>query len=138
MYLFLNADGHDAQSYVKLENGEWSNALGTVAGIEGKPASITVDKVATGEPGTDAIIENVGTSSDVQLDFTIPRGDKGETGADGKAATVTVGDIIQGEAGTLPRVKNTGDDNAAVLEFTIPKGDKGEKGIVISMMVASI
>ncbi|WP_271807750.1 hypothetical protein, partial [Commensalibacter communis] len=50
---------------------------------------ITVGTITTGEPGTKVIVENVGTSSDVILNFTIPKGDKGEKGEQG----------IQGENG---------------------------------------
>ncbi|CAI3961626.1 unnamed protein product [Commensalibacter communis] len=50
---------------------------------------MTVGTITTGEPGTKVIVENVGTSSDVILNFTIPKGDKGEKGEQG----------IQGENG---------------------------------------
>ncbi|CAI3960203.1 unnamed protein product, partial [Commensalibacter communis] len=36
------------------------------------------------EPGTKVIVENVGTSSDVILNFTIPKGDKGDKGDQGE------------------------------------------------------
>ena len=35
--------------------------------------------VETGDAGTDVIVENVGTSSEAVLNFTIPRGDAGYT-----------------------------------------------------------
>ncbi|CAI3960988.1 unnamed protein product, partial [Commensalibacter communis] len=50
---------------------------------------MTVGTITTGEPGTKVIVENVGTSSDVILNFTIPKGDKGDQGEQG----------IQGEKG---------------------------------------
>ncbi|CAI3961578.1 unnamed protein product, partial [Commensalibacter communis] len=40
MYLQLAAAEHEAKTYIKLNNGEWSEPLGMVAGPEGKPASI--------------------------------------------------------------------------------------------------
>ena len=53
-------------------------------GVQGDPgdaATITVGTVTTGQPGTDATVTNVGTSSAAVFNFTIPRGDKGEAGA---------------------------------------------------------
>lgn len=47
-------------------------------GIPGTSATITIGTVTTGEPGSDASVVNVGTSSNAILDFVIPRGDKGE------------------------------------------------------------
>jgi hypothetical protein len=47
-------------------------------------ATITVaSPVTTGAAGTNAIVTNTGTSSNVILNFTIPRGDTGATGATG-------------------------------------------------------
>lgn len=51
----------------KASNGEFS-------------ASITSVEAITGEPGTEAIVENVGTKQSAQLLFTIPRGADGEDG----------------------------------------------------------
>ena len=53
-------------------------------GVQGDPgdaATITVGTVTTGQPGTNATVTNVGTSSAAVFNFTIPRGDKGEAGA---------------------------------------------------------
>lgn len=49
-------------------------------GPDGDAATITVGTVTTGAPGTSATVVNSGTSSAAVLDFTIPRGDKGESG----------------------------------------------------------
>jgi hypothetical protein len=49
----------------------------------GSSATITVGSTTTGEPETDAIVENSGTSSDAIFDFTIPRGSSGPTGPSG-------------------------------------------------------
>lgn len=43
------------------------------------PATITVGTTTTGEPGTEASVTNVGTSSVAVLNFTIPRGATGAT-----------------------------------------------------------
>lgn len=46
-------------------------------------ATITVNSTTTGAAGTNASVTNTGTSSDVVLNFVIPRGDTGATGATG-------------------------------------------------------
>lgn len=51
-----------------------------VQGETGKAATITLGSVGTGEPGTDVVIENTGTSAAAVFNFVIPRGEKGETG----------------------------------------------------------
>ena len=43
-------------------------------GTDGKAATITVGTVITGNPGTDAKVENVGTANDAIFRITIPRG----------------------------------------------------------------
>jgi hypothetical protein len=48
-------------------------------------ATIAVQSTTTGNAGTDAIVTNSGTSSNVLLNFTIPRGATGDTGAAGAA-----------------------------------------------------
>ena len=53
---------------------------------------LTVGTVTTGEAGTEATVTNRGTSSRAILDFTIPRGEKGEKGDTGAQG-------IQGVAG---------------------------------------
>ena len=55
-------------------------------GDKGDPtATIEINDVTTGEAGTDAKIENVGTNVNMKLNITIPRGEKGETGETGEA-----------------------------------------------------
>lgn len=50
-------------------------------GPDGDAATIAVGTVTTGAPGTSATVVNSGTSSAAVFDFTIPRGDKGESGS---------------------------------------------------------
>lgn len=52
-------------------------------GDTGKAATIQIGTVTTGEPGTDASVENVGTATDARLNFTIPRGADGTSGSGG-------------------------------------------------------
>lgn len=42
-------------------------------------ASVTVGSTTTGDPGSSASVTNSGTTQDAVFDFTIPRGDKGDT-----------------------------------------------------------
>lgn len=79
----------------KMENGIRDNQ-----GADGTSATITVGEVVTGEPGTEASVENTGNESAAVLKFTIPKGEKGDKGDKGDT----------GEQG--------------------PQGEKGEQGEV--------
>ncbi len=92
-------------------------------GIQGPAGTITIGTVSTGSPGTDVIIENVGSTANALLNITIPAGDRGITG---DAGTITVGSTTTSAAGTSASVENVGSSSDAILNFTIPKGDKGE------------
>lgn len=52
-------------------------------GADGKAATIEIGTVTTGEPGTQAQVTNVGTSSAARLNFVIPKGATGATGGKG-------------------------------------------------------
>jgi hypothetical protein len=65
---------------------EWLASLQGTDGDPGPAGTITVGSVATGEPGTSAEVENVGTASAAVLNFTIPRGDPGEDAEGGGGA----------------------------------------------------
>ncbi len=86
-------------------------------------ATVEVESVTTGEPGSNASVDNVGTNQNAKLHFSIPKGDKGD------AATVAVGEVRTGAAGSVPVVKNVGTSHDAIFNFVIPKGDKGDFGI---------
>lgn len=71
------------------------------------PATITLGTTTTSDPGTNASVTNVGTNSNVILDFTIPRGAIGATGATGP--TGPKGDQgQQGVAGPIGKQGETG------------------------------
>ena len=65
-------------------------------GVDGAAATIAVGTVSTGAAGSSASVINSGTSSAAVFDFTIPRGDKGDTGAQGVSVT---GVILQSTSG---------------------------------------
>ncbi len=52
-------------------------------GADGKAATIEVAETITGEPGTSAKVENIGTLNAAKLKFTIPRGKDGASGSGG-------------------------------------------------------
>lgn len=81
-----------------------------------------VEEIVTGNPGTKASVKNLGTKTDPTLQFTIPKGDKGD------AATVRVGTVTTTNPGTQASVTNSGTVNDAVLNFSIPRGSKGDTG----------
>ena len=87
---------------------------------------ITITATAeTGEPGTEATVENTGTGTNPVFNFTIPRGNPGQNGA---AATIQVGTVTTSEAGGEAEVTNSGNDTAAVFNFVIPRGQTGPAG----------
>ena len=61
------------------------------------------------------------------LSFTIPKGDKGNTGATGATPKITV-KVVTGEAGTQASVTQSGTTENPVITLTIPRGDTGSLG----------
>ena len=93
--------------------------------------TMQIGDTITGEPGTDALVENVGTPTEPKLQFTIPRGDEG------KAATIQVGEVTASDPGSEPQVKNSGTENAAVFDFVLPRGQTGPTGPAATIEVES-
>ena len=60
-------------------------------GDPGEAATVTVGTTQTGEAGTEATVQNGGTTSAAVLNFVIPRGEKGDTGAAGPGVSVGSG-----------------------------------------------
>ncbi len=65
-----------ANGYIGTEE-EWLESL---KGSDGITPTIEVGTVTTGEPGTKACVENVGTKTAAIFDFVIPQGEKGSPG----------------------------------------------------------
>jgi hypothetical protein len=65
----------------------WTNlvALSAITGPQGPqgPATIAIGTVTTGAAGSSATVTNSGTSSNVVLDFSLPRGNTGAAGSGG-------------------------------------------------------
>ena len=75
------------------------------AGADGAPGPanvLTIGTVTTGEPGTQAAASITGESPNQVLNLTIPRGDKGETGAGGGTADSVAWDNVTGKPSTFP------------------------------------
>ena len=94
----------------KGDPGEDGESIVGPSGPPGSPgiaASVDAGTTTTGDPGTDASVENSGTSSTAIFDFTIPRGDKGDKGDIGQ------GILIKGSVpnhASLPATGNTPGD----------------------------
>lgn len=69
--------------YIQGENWwVWDEESGAYvdSGVDAS-VSLAIADTVTGAPGSDAMVENIGTASDLLLRFTIPRGEKGEVGS---------------------------------------------------------
>ena len=100
-------------------------------GAPGTSATVTVGGTTTGEPGTDAKVENTGTKTNVVLEFTIPRGDVGPAGPAGEQGPAgPKGDPGErgpaGERGPQGEPGEQGERGPAGEQG--PKGDPGERG----------
>ena len=94
-----------------------------VAGESGNPTlSVSIGKVTTGEPGTDAEVKNSGNDTDIQLDFTIPRGDTGP--AAGFGTPTATAHLVDGPPTVA--VTASGPDTAKIFhfDFGIPGGEE--------------
>jgi len=97
----------------------------------GTAGTITIGTVTTGAPGSSATITNVGTAENAILNFVIPRGDVGATGATGPTgATGATGPAgptgatgPQGSTGPAGPQGETGPTGPQG-----PQGDPGEQG----------
>ena len=69
--------------------------------------SISIGTTTTGEAGTDASVSNSGTSTNMVLNFTIPKGANGQDGQDGVDGT-------NGADGTSVLVIEATDENNAL------------------------
>lgn len=75
-------------------------------GTAGAAATIAVGTVTTGQPTDPASVTNTGTSSAAVFDFTIPKGEKGDTGATG--TTLLYGTCSTGASTAAKEVTITG------------------------------
>lgn len=107
---------------------------GSVRPVEqsgGDTVSVVVESTTTGDPGTDASVENIGTDQQVRLVFAIPRGqpgekgDQGETGPAGKDGEQGP-EGTNGKDGITPTIGENG--NWYLGETDTGKPSRGEPG----------
>lgn len=111
-------------------DGKWTSLEGP-EGPAGQAASVEAGTTTTGAAGSDAAVENVGTTSAAVFNFTIPTG---AVGPDGEAGTQQVGNVetnqlTPGSDNTVV-INNSGTATAAVWDYTfsLAAGAKGEDG----------
>lgn len=84
-YLGYGLPDHEG-SYELSLNAFWYARGGKYIGVTSIGTggnTLKIGKTTTGAPDTQASVVNSGTAKDVVLDFTIPKGNKGDTGAKG-------------------------------------------------------
>lgn len=74
-------------------------------GDKGEDSTIVIGDTTTGEPGTNAIVTNSGTNSHAILNFTIPKGEKGDRGEPGERGKDGTGVNILGHYETLAELQ---------------------------------
>lgn len=85
--------GDTGDTGAKGETGETGETGAT--GAPGQAATIQVGTVTTGAAGSNVSVTNSGTANAAVLNFTIPRGDKGETGDGGVPTDGEVGQVLK-------------------------------------------
>lgn len=95
-----------------------------INGQDGEAATIAVGTVTTGLPTDPASVTNVGTSSDAVFNFTIPKGDTGDTGLTGNGISTIVQTGTSGLVDTYTIYYTDGDDST----FTVTNGQDGADG----------
>lgn len=89
-------------------------------GPEGKAATIIIGTVSTGDENSNVIITNSGTNTNAVLNFTIPRGSKGDKGEVGYYFTPSVD-----SDGLLSWVNNGNLSNPDPINIKGPQGIQG-------------
>ena len=106
-----------------------------IPGPKGEPgkdgsSTIRVGDTVTGEEGTKAFVENVGSVENAILKFTIPRGSRGN------ADTIALGDTYTLDSNARAKVVDRGSLNNHIFDFYIPQGFDGVDGKSEGIMVA--
>ena len=111
-------------------------------GQDGVSPTINIGTVTTLDAGSPATVTNVGSESNVILDFGIPRGSQGEAGeagadgsngVDGITPTVTIGSTTTVSYDSPASVTNSGSSTDVILNFEIPQGVPGDDSYCLSV-----
>ena len=117
-------------------DGKWTSLEGP-EGPAGQAATVDVGSTTTGAAGSDAAVENVGSSSAATFNFTIPTGAKGPDGEAGtqQVGQVTTNQLNPGSDATVV-INNSGSVTNAVYDYTfsIAAGEKGEPGTGVNIL----
>lgn len=95
-----------------------------IDGVDGAAATISVGTVTTGAAGSSATVRNRGTSSAAVFDFTIPKGDTGNTGATGNGISSISKTSTSGLVDTYTILYTNTDTDT----FTVTNGANGQDG----------
>lgn len=93
-------------------------------GPPGQAATVKVSETITSDPGSNAMVENLGTENTALLRFTIPRGQAGPAGATPQLA-VTVTTLPPGQQATA---QIFGPAETPTITIGIPQGLTGDRG----------
>ena len=101
-------------------------------GADGITPTLKVGTVTTLEAGSNATVTMSNNNNVYTLNFGIPKGNKGDTGASGGSGettvinpTITIGTVTNGDTASATI---TGDSPNYTLNLVLPKGAKGDKG----------
>lgn len=92
-------------------------------GVDGISPTVSVGTTTTGQAGSQAIVQNSGTETDVVLDFTIPRGIQGDNGSTFTPSVSESGIISWTNDGGLP--------NPSPQNIRGPQGQNGSPGLYV-------
>ena len=104
-----------------VDASAWVN-IGAMKGPKGDTGAAGTVAIGTVTEGNVVSVENVGTSENAILNFTLKKGDKGDSG---NAATVSIGTVTKGDNAS---VVNVGTPTNAIFNMVLPKGDRGPQG----------
>ena len=103
-------------------------------GADGITPTLKVGTVTTLAAGSNATVTMSKNNNEYTLNFGIPKGNKGDTGASGGSGettvinpTITIGTVTNGDTASATI---TGDSPNYILNLVLPIGDKGDKGDV--------
>ena len=101
-------------------------------GADGITPILKVGTVTTLAAGSNATVTMSKNNNEYTLNFGIPKGNKGDTGASGSSGettvvnpTITIGTVTNGDTASATI---TGDSPNYTLNLVLPKGAKGDKG----------